>query len=352
MQFIQNKPFQSALHALLRPTLYSLGKNLYGVSFDTMKIIPSYHIVRQAHATGQLGENAPIIETTSGTMGKGLAYVCHALGIPLILVSDPVFGTSLQNELCSLDCRVEIVETSPDSASVQQLRLERVHELLKQYPGSYWARQYDNPWNPESYGSVAAQIVDEIGVADCLVATVGSGGSSVGTARYLRKLFPGLNLIGVDTHGSKIFGQPLQTRIFRGLGNSVIPGNVDHEAFDEIHWMDAREGYKATRHLHRIHGLFKGPTSGAAYWVARWYTAHHPDETVIALLPDNGYRYASSVYSDAWLLSNNLYLDQMSKEPDTVSFPAERTQGWTRLEWARRSLKEIITSDTTKETQR
>ena len=348
----QHQPLKSALEALLRPNVIRLGKNLYGVDFDTMKVIPAFYTAQRALEMGELKEGAPIIETTSGTMGRGDAYAGRALGIPVKLVSDPVLATPLKNELESLGCEVHIVQTTADNGDVQALRLARIYELLEQHPGAYWGRQYDNPLNADSYGAVAEQLVDEVGDVHCLVATVGSGGSSGGTAKYLRKLNPKLRLIGVDTHGSVIFGQPKCSRPFRGLGNSLVPKNVRHDAFDEVHWLGAPEGYAATRILHRRQGMFKGPTSGAAFWVAQWYAAAHPDQVVVALLPDSGHRYADTVYNDQWLACQGLTCKAMPIAPDTVFSPSERMVGWTRIDWKRRTLAEVLPLTSASETMK
>jgi cysteine synthase A len=57
-----------------------------------------------------------------------------------------------------------------------------------------------------------------------------------GIARELRPFYPGLRLVGVDTVGSTIFGQPARPRLMRGPGSSIYPRNVDYPAFDEVHW--------------------------------------------------------------------------------------------------------------------
>ena len=110
-------------------------------------------------------------------------------------------------------------------------------------------------------------------------------------------------MIGVDTHRSVIFGQTDAGggRALRGLGNSLMPPNVDHTTFDVVHWVGAAEAFRATRQLHREHALFMGPTSGAAYLVADRWARENPDALAAVVLPDEGYRYQDTVYDDAWL---------------------------------------------------
>ena len=198
--------------------------------------------------------------------------------------------------------------------------------------------QYDNPGNPGAYSFFAAQLVENLGHVDCLVATVGSGGSACGTSGYLRELFPGMQTIGIDTFGSVLFGQPDQTRKLRGLGNSVLPRNLDHKTFDEVHWVTAAEAYKATRVLHQQTTLFCGGTSGAAWLVARQWARKNPKAQVVCIFPDDGYRYVDSIYSDEYLWKENLWLPELPEAPRQVTHPLDAGPSWSCMNWGRRSV--------------
>jgi cysteine synthase A len=185
-------------------------------------------------------------------------------------------------------------------------------------------------------------LTEAIGKIDCVVGTVGSGGSMCGTSEYLRLLFPRLKVVGVDTHGSVIFGRPDQKRMLRGLGNSLMPRNVDHSVFDEIHWVDAAAGFAATRALHKQHALYMGPTSGTAYLVARWWARQNPEATVVVVLPDEGYRYQDTVYDDKWLHEQNLWLTDLPESPVRVTHPLEAGTEWTYMDWNRRTYEQVL----------
>ena len=163
-----------------------------------------------------------------------------------------------------------------------------------------------------------------------------------GTTDYLRILFPEMTAVGVDTHGSVLFGQPDGKRLLRGLGNSLMPKNLDHTVFDGVHWISAKDGFNATRQLHRRHALFMGPTSGAAYMVARWWAESHPDRLVVAIFPDEGYRYQDTIYNDVWLQENRLLREPLSSEPLQVESPRLAIDGWAHMKWGRRSYQQVM----------
>jgi cysteine synthase len=326
------------------PHVVHLGKNLTGAAFSLMKLLPARFILDRAHDAGDLRPSSTIVETTSGTFGLALAILCALRSYRLILVSDPVIDGLLKERLENLGARVEIVQKPAPEGGYQQARLNRIAELRAEYPQYYWPSQYDNPRNPAAYAPVAELLLETTGRIDCLVGTVGSGGSVCGTSKYIRQVFPNLRTIGVDTPGSVIFGQPDGKRLLRGLGNSLMPKNVDHSTFDEVHWVSAPEAFLATRLLHHDHALYGGGTSGAAYLVARWWACRNPEATVVVLFPDEGYRYQSTIYSNEWLRTNAVWLDALPSEPKLISHPTEAGPTWSRFLWNGRTYEQVMGS--------
>lgn len=333
--------FNEVTEAQLLPRLIRLGPNLYGAAFTLMKLIPARHILTQAVARGRIGPRTVIVETTSGTFGLGLAMQAALLNRKLILVSDPVMDDTLRRRLADLGAEVEICTEPAPNGGYQEARLQRLAQIRAVHPNTFCPEQYRNPDNPASYAIVADQLTTALGPVGCLVGPVGSGGSMCGTTSALRAGGHPTRSIAVDTPNSVLFGQPDGTRQLRGLGNSLIPANLDHTTFDEVHWCTAAEAYAGTRELHRRTALFQGPTSGAAYLIARWWATRNPRQRCVVMLPDEGHRYANTVYDDAWLARHGHDLEQVPNAPlhiDDVTAPIHR---WSRHTWARRSNVQI-----------
>ena len=337
--------FADVVEAQRIPTLVRLTGNLYAVVFRLMKMVPARHILRQAESSGQLSADTTVVETTSGTFGLALAMQCALSGHPLVLVSDPVIDARLHRQLTHLGATVDIVQQPAEHGGFQASRLARVEEIRAGLPVSFCPEQYSNPEQPKSYALVADLLWEQLGQVDCLVGPVGSGGSMCGTARHLRQACPDLRAVGVDTHESVLFGQPDGHRTLRGLGNSMMPANLDHTEFDEVHWLEAATAYAATRDLYRSRALFMGPTSGASYFVGSWWAARHPDAVTVVMLPDEGYRYTDTVYDDVWLAANGLGDPPALREPTVVSDPRPTGSGWSRMDWSRRTLAEVTGID-------
>jgi cysteine synthase len=307
-----------------------------------MKLVPARYILRKALRNGELGPRTVIVETTSGTFGLALAMQAALLDRKLILVSDPVADPRLVGRLTDLGAQVEICPRPDPVGGFQAARLRRVAEIRAGMTDTFCPEQYTNPDNPGSYGVVAEHLDRVLGQIDCVVGPVGSGGSMCGTTSALRAMRPQITAVGVDTHRSMLFGQPDGPRLIRGLGNSLMPGNLDHRVFDEVHWCGAAEAYASTRRLHRAHALFQGPTSGAAYHVGKWWSARNPGRLTVVMLPDEGYRYQETVYDDRWLAGEGIDLSTAGSEPVEITDPTVPTGQWSRFQWSRRSYADVM----------
>jgi S-sulfo-L-cysteine synthase (3-phospho-L-serine-dependent) len=334
----------SIIDAIALPRLIRLRPNLVGMAFTLMKLLPARHMVDRAAEEGELPPGGLIAETTSGTFGLSLAMLANQRGYRLTLVSDPAIDPPLRRRLEQLGATVHMVTQPSPEGGFQRPRLEALEAILAANPGSWCPRQYTNPHNPGAYAACADLLTRAVGKVDCLVGTVGSGGSMSGMAAHLRSQGAGLHAVGVDTHGSVIFGlsDAGAGRLLRGLGNSLMPANVDHRAFDEVHWVSAAEGFHATRRLHGEHALFMGPTSGAAFMVADWWARRNPDALVAVLLPDEGYRYQDTVYDDAWLDARGVRVDAVPPGPVAWETPHDGPPVWSCIDWGRRGYDEVM----------
>lgn len=338
--------YDQATDAYQLPRLVRLGRNLYGACFTLMKMVPARFILRRAADRGLLEEGTVIVETTSGTFGLALAMQAVSMDRRLILVSDPVIDERLYRRLTDLGAVVERVSAQEGNVpgGYQAARLARVDQIMTDLDATFCPRQYSNPDNPRSYHVVAEYLLECLGQVDCVVGPVGSGGSMCGTVSHLRALLPECRAVGVDSHSSILFGHPDGPRELRGMGMSMMPGNLDHRIFDEVHWITPAPAYRATRDLHQRNALFMGPSSGAAYLVARWWAAAHPGELAVVMLPDEGYRYQDTVYDDSWLAGRG-YLDAaVPAEPLALSHPGSPAGDWMSFDWARRSYDEVMSA--------
>lgn len=313
---------------------------LEGANPGGIKDRPGLHMVAEARRRGDLAPGAPIIESSSGTLGLGLALAGVTYGHPVTVVTDPGMEPSMVRLLTALGVHVDPVAVPHPEGGWQEARRERVAARLTRTPGAYCPDQYHNPDNVAAYRPLAAELIAQLGRIDVLVAAVGTGGHSAGVAAGLRESFPELRLIGVDAVGSTIFGQPAGPRLMRGLGSSIHPENVDYAAFDEVHWVAPAEAVWACRQLARRHYASGGWSVGAVALVAGWIARSVRAGTrIAAIFPDGPHRYLETVYNDAWCRELRLLGQEPPEEPDEIAESDECVvTSWTRCSQVRDPL--------------
>jgi len=363
--------YSSVREAARQPRLIYVSQkdhpNLIAVSFEFMKRIPASFCVERAlhppanytldpsgffaavqapanasvHAATfeRAGDKRLFLETSSGNMATGLAEICQQLKIPLLLLVPSEVDETTRKNLVELGARVEVIETMD-----QAQRVERLAELKQEQESQgwrvCWVQQYTNPNNRSSYWEVAEFLASELDRIDTLVAPVGTGGSSCGTAHYLRKAgFPRLKLVGVDACGSVNFDHEFTEFLMGGLGSTVTMPLVDHTAYDVVHWVDDVTAFAASINLFN-QGLSVGGSSGAAFVAARHEASKSPDDVVLVFFPDHGRRYADSIRSDSWRRANNIDLSKAKNQPIPVTHPDQSDPsrpgidaGWYRIDW-------------------
>jgi len=340
----ENLPYSSFSTAYALPRIIQCDTNLYLAQFTFMKLLPAKYIIDKALERGTLKCNAKIVETSSGTFALGLAVVCKEHGLQLEIFTDPVMDRGLENRLRSLGAEVFVVTEKAREGGYQRSRLDALHARMRQLGNAcFWPRQYETPDNPAAYKYFADQIVEMLGADVTLVGPVGSGGSTCGTIERLRQNSPAARLVGVDTFNSVIFCQPDGDRKLRGLGNSLVPKNVKHELYDEVHFTSASLAFAATRALHERHAIFAGPTSGASYVVGHWRARQFPKETVVVICPDEGHRYVNAVYDQEWLKQNGCLVQGVLLEaPATEEHPSTALPPWNRYCWNRKTREAVL----------
>lgn len=306
---------------------------LEGANPGGIKDRAAVSMVREARRRGELLPGRRIVESTSGTLGLGLALAAIAYGHPLTLVGDPGMEPVMHRMLRAHGTVIETVDTPAACGGWQQARRERVARVMDDHPGAWCPDQYHNPDNPDAYAPLAHELSRQLGRIDVLVCSVGTGGHSAGISRVLRRGLPDLEVVGVDTIGSTIFGQPARPRVMRGLGSSIRPRNVDHGTFDEVHWVGPDDAVSACRAMALSSYASGGWSVGAVGTVAGWLARTRPAGTrIVAVFPDGPQRYLDTVYHDGYCREHGITVGPPPRhDPDEIDRP-DRTEvrAWTR----------------------
>lgn len=253
-------------------------------------------MVEVAEAAGTLKPGATIIEPTSGNTGIGLAWVATVKGYKLVLTMPETMSLERRNLLKALGATLVLTP----GAEGMNGAIRRAGELRDATPGSVILQQFENPANPRAHERTTAEEIwaDTDGGVDIFVAGVGTGGTVSGTARGLKAKNPAIRAVAVEPATSAVIsgGKPGPHKL-QGIGAGFIPKNYDPAAIDEVMAITDNEAIGASRALAQTEGVLAGISSGAAL-AAAVKLARRPEnegKTIVALLPDTGERYLSTV---------------------------------------------------------
>lgn len=265
-------------------------------AFEFMKRLPAAWMIKKAIDRNEISENTHVIETSSGTLAVGLAEVCNLLSIPCHIVSDPAIRGVPEFLSLQQDAKLYIIDEPDESGNYQQKRLEKIEVLKKEFPDHFVPNQYHNPDNAEAY-SIAVDHLIRITkkIPDCVICTVGSGGSSRGIISALKVINSSVIGIGVDTPGSVLLGDTNRRRELRGLGNSLIPRNLDANSLTRRYWVHKLHAVDGTFRLYKKLKILCGLTSGAAYLAYLHQKSLDPEKCFLTVFPDIGYRYMNEL---------------------------------------------------------
>src|SRR5688572_26010078 len=270
-------------------------------------------MIEDAEKAGLLKPGGTIIEGTSGNTGMGLALTAIAKGYKCIFTMADKQSQEKINILRAVGAEVIVCPTNvtpEDPRSYYSV----ARKLNKEIPNSIYPNQYDNLSNTQAhYETTGPEIWKQTeGRITHYVATVGTGGSMCGTAKFLKEQKPALKTVGIDTYGS-VFKKYKETGIFdeneiypyltEGFGEDILPKNVDFDVIDTFIKVTDKDGAIMARKLSREEGLFVGWSSGSAVHGALEYAREYftKDDVMVILLPDHGTRYLAKVYNDQWM---------------------------------------------------
>lgn len=286
-------------------------------------------MLEDAEARGDLQPGGTIIECTSGNTGMGLAIAGAVKGYQCIFTTSDKQSKEKIDLLKAVGAEVIVCPTNvePDDPRSYYSVAER---LSQEIPNSYWFNQYDNLSNRQAhYESTGPEIWRQTdGQVTHLVVGVGTGGTISGTGRYLKEQNPNLKVWGIDTYGS-VFKKYHETGEFdhkevypyitEGIGEDIIPKNVDFDIIDLFEKVTDKDGAIMARRLAREEGILLGYSAGSA--VAGLHQLKDqltPDDVVVVVIHDHGSRYVGKIYNDDWMRQRG-FLDTELRVRDLIA---------------------------------
>jgi cysteine synthase A len=278
---------------------------------------PSYSVkcrigasmVWDAEKKGLLGPGKTIVEPTSGNTGIALAFVAAARGYEIILTMPETMSIERRMVLKAFGSKLVLTE----GAKGMNGAIGKAEEIVASNPAKYFMpQQFTNPANPKVHEDTTGPEIweDTGGGIDVLVSGIGTGGTITGVSRYIKNT-RGKKIVSVAVEPAhspvitqKLRGEPLKPgpHKIQGIGAGFIPDVLDLSLVDRVEQVTNEESVEYARRLAREEGLLSGISAGAAASVAVRLSKlpEFAGKTIVAILPDAGERYMTTVLFEGW----------------------------------------------------
>ena len=269
-------------------------------------------MIEDAENDGKIKSGGTIIEGTSGNTGMGLAIAAIQKGYKCIFTLSDKQSKEKMDILRAVGAEVRVCPTDvePDDPRSYYSVARR---LSNEIPNSWYVNQYDNPSNAVAhYESTGPEIWEQTeGKITHLVVGVGTGGTISGTAKYLKEQNPNVKIWGVDTYGSvfkkyhetgEFDEKEIYSYITEGIGEDILPENVDFNIIDRFEKVTDKEGAIMARRLSREEGIMVGYSAGSAVAAINQLKKELSNtDVVVVIFHDHGTRYVGKLFNDDWM---------------------------------------------------
>jgi len=257
------------------------------------------YMIDAALQQGLIKPDTVIVEPTSGNTGIGLAFLCAAKGIPLVLTMPESMSVERRKLLLIFGARIILTPAERGMSGA----VARAEQFLAQNPNAIMLQQFQNPANPQAHRETTAKEIwiDTDGKVDMLVSAVGTGGTLTGCGEMLKEKNPQLKVVAVEPKDSPVLsgGKPGRHKI-QGIGAGFIPDVLRTEVIDEIIQVTSEDALETARQLAAKEGMLSGISAGANIWAAVQLSKRPENEgkTIVTFICDTGERYISTELFD------------------------------------------------------
>ena len=252
------------------------------------------YMINDAEQRGLLKKGGVIVEPTSGNTGIGLAAVGAQRGYRVILTMPDTMSVERRKLIAAYGAEAVLTKGSEGMQGAVAKAKELAQELGGFIPG-----QFENKANALAhYETTGPELWRDLGGdIDVFVASVGTGGTLTGAARYLKEQKPDIRIIAVEPKDSPLLSEGRAgAHKIQGIGANFVPEVLDKSLIDEIVTAGAEEAFDCGRRIAQTEGILVGISSGAVLAAAVKLAARpeYSGKRIAMVLTDTGERYLSS----------------------------------------------------------
>jgi len=264
----------------------------------SIKTRTAYNMILAAEKAGLINKNTVIVEPTSGNQGIGLALVGAVKGYKTVIVMPDSVSEERRKLVEHYGATVKLVHDDGNIGKCIDNCLCTAMQMAEEDPNVYIPQQFVNPNNPLVHKHhTALEILEQVaGPIHGFCSGVGTGGTISGIGEILRAIYPEVEIWAVEPENAAILaGGNIGTHLQMGIGDGLIPENLNTNIYDEIYIVTDTEAIQTAKDLARLEGLMCGISSGTNVAAAlKLAEKLGKGKTVVTILPDTAERYFST----------------------------------------------------------
>ena len=264
----------------------------------SIKTRTAYNMIDQAERQGLIGPDTIIVEPTSGNQGIGLALIGAVKGYRTVIIMPDSVSEERRKLVHHYGAQVILIHDDGDIGKCIDQCLQTALDMAAADPHVYIPQQFENPANPMVHKyHTGLEILEQVaGPIHGFCSGIGTGGTISGIGETLKALNPDITIWAVEPENAAILaGGTIGTHLQMGIGDGLIPGNLNREIYHDIYIVSDEEAIRTSRDLARLEGIMCGISSGTNV-AAALHLAQKlgPGKTVVTVLPDTAERYFST----------------------------------------------------------
>jgi len=244
-------------------------------------------MIEQAEISRELTKNKIIIEATSGNTGISLAMIGAVKGYNVEIAMSKSVSVERIKIIKAFGAKIILTDSKLGTDGA----IAKVTKLYKKYPDKYFMPdQFSNKYNKIAhYQTTAKEIWQQTkGKIDYFVSSIGTSGTLMGVASFLKKYNSNIKIISVE---------PIKNHYIQGLKNmkeALVPAIYDRKKIDEIIMVNTQQAFNIARQVAKKEEIFVGMSSGAAMFGAIKVSKKIKKGNIVTIFPDKGDKYLSS----------------------------------------------------------
>ncbi len=264
----------------------------------SIKTRTALNMIEQGERDGRITKNTVIVEPTSGNQGIGLALIGAVRGYRTVIIMPDSVSEERRKLIQHYGAEVILIHDDGNIGKCIDECLKTAMRMAEENPDVFVPQQFSNPANPDIHRKkTALEIISDAGcMIDGFCTGVGTGGTLTGIGEVLREHNPNVTIWAVEPeHAAILAGGNIGTHLQMGIGDGIIPDNLNMEIYSDIYIVSDDEAIQTAKDLARLEGLMCGISSGTNVAAALKLAERLGDgKNVVTVLPDTAERYFST----------------------------------------------------------